>query len=759
MPHRTDTWPQTGPRNGPQRGLQTMPPPDLMDVGTHDAGMGDHLPARDGRAIILHGMRLVRRYRTLFLAVGAGTFILGCGVTLGLKRTYMATATVVVSPASTDPVNQQNTQPADRLDDDELATQAGLLQSRDVANAVLRALPPPPAPPHFSLRAELCAHAGLLCPRAKPGNPEAERQAQVDQLLAAVTVVPGIHSRIISISVNAADGQRAADLANAFVTEYQQIALDRQRADLNRTAAWVDSRTAQLRQRWLEAATAATTFNAAHKLSNTGAGSANGPLVDREMSEAAIGLSQAQNRLAAAQARADALARASARGESRALVTLTQQPILVATANTLAELQSTRTQKAAAMGPHHPDLAGLDQQIAETRASLGAETQAAVASINEDVESARAEVAQLSHNLDQLREEASSQGSPQAEYLTLQQEAQSARDVYEAFLGRSKEMVDRVALLQPPVAFVSHGTAPDAPTFPNRTKLLLGVIVLSAVAAAGAVFLRDLFAAGFGEIEQLRAMTGLPFLTPIPQVAHPRGRARGALRHHMLDAPFSPASEAVRSLLAQLSLAAPLTGRGRVVTVASASAGEGKTSLSSWLATLAHSGGQPVLVIDGDHRQGSRRRDGAPVPPGLTELLSGAASAPDVIRRDADTGIDYIPAGAPCMISFDTAEIGRLRTLLEDMGRSYSLIVIDSPPLHAMPDGLVYGAVADQTIFVCRWLRTSRGAILSSIERLRSYGAQVSGVVVSMAEASAAAFPGAREGRRTTQRIALNYDS
>ncbi|WP_246395685.1 GumC family protein [Gluconacetobacter tumulisoli] len=710
---------------------------------------------RDGRTIILHGLRLLRRYHRLFLAVGIGTFVVGCGATLSLKRSFVATATVVVSPTSSDPVGNRGAQQAEGLSDDELATQAGLLQSRDVAAAVLRDLPPPASRGGFSLKNMLCTHGlHLACPKAVRADPAAQAQAQVDRLLAAVTIAPGPRSRIISITVNADDGQRAADLANAFVVEYQKIALDRQRADLNRTAAWVDGRTMQLRERWLEAATKASAFNATHKLSNTGDGAGNGPLIEREMSETAISLTQAQGRLAAAEARSDALARATARGEARGLVTLTQQPILVATANTLLQLESTRMQKAAALGPHHPDLAGLDQQIATTRASLAAETRAALDSINEDAVSARAEVGQLTHDLDRLRQEASGQGSPQAEYRMLTQEAQSARDVYEAFLERSKELVDRVDLLQPPVAFVSHAAAPDTPTFPNRKKLLMGVVVLSLVAAAGAVFLRDLFSSGFGEVEQLRALVGLPLLTAIPWIA---GRDRRSVRRHVLDNPFSPASEAVRSLLAQLSLSAPKTARGRVVVVASASAGEGKSSLAAWLAGLARTGGQPVLIIDGDHREGTPGR--SPLCPGLTELLSGEASVGEVVRPDPETGVDFLPAGAPKLFPFDTTEIARLRDMLKELGRSYSLIVIDSPPLLAMPDGLVYGALADQTVFVCRWLHTSRSAVLSSIERLRSYGAHVSGVVVSMAEEHAATHPGTRYGRQDTRRIALHYDS
>ncbi|GAA4488823.1 MULTISPECIES: GumC family protein [Gluconacetobacter] len=742
LTNRTDLWTSMG-----------------SPSGMNDFSTADHLamapPARDGRAILLHGIRLVRRYRTLFLAVGAGTFLVGCGVTLSLKRTFMATATVVVSPASMDQTALPNAQPTDRLQDDELATQAGLLQSRDVAAAVLRSLPPPPVPQTFSLRGALCVHTHLLCAKAGPAHPDSVFQAQIDRLQAAVIVAPGVRSRIISISVNAADGQRAADLANSFVTEYQQIALDTRRGNLNRTAAWVDNRTAQLRERWLEAATKANMFNTAHHLTNTGDDAGNGPLIDRQISETAISLTQAQNRLAAAQARADALSHANAEGESRALITLAQQPILVAAANTLTQLESTRMQKASTMGPHHPELAGLDRQIAAARVSMARETSAALASIDAEVASTRAEVTRLTRNLDTLREQAGTQSSPQAEYRMLVQEAQSAREVYEAFLGRSKEMVDRVELLQPPVAFVSHATAPDAPTFPNRKKLLMGVVILSLAAAGGAVFLRDLLSPGFGEIEQLRAMIGMPLLTAIPRVPRHDGRM---IRRHVVDAPFSPASEAVRSLLAQLSLSAPMTERGRVVAITSASAAEGKSSLAYWLATLARAGGQPALVIDGDHRESRQRRDIAPVQRGLSELLSGTASVADVVQHDTESGVDFIPAGAPGMFSFDTAEIARLRSLLKDIGRSYNLIIIDSPALQIMPDGLVYGAVADQTVFVCRWLQTSRTAILSSLEQLRSYGAQVAGVVVSMAEDSAAAFPGSSQYLRHRP-IALPYDS
>ncbi|MDT8871244.1 hypothetical protein RAA17_09590 [Komagataeibacter rhaeticus] len=168
--------------------------------------------------------------------------------------------------------------------------------------------------------------------------------------------------------------------------------------------------------------------------------------------------------------RADALRDAASRGDARAAVALSQEPILVSTANALMQLQSTRQEEAATYGPQHPRLRALDQQIAVTRASLAAETQAALNSIREDQISARAEVDRLNENLDLLRQKAGGQSAPQAEYRTLDQEAQSARTVYETFLEHAKEVVDRAALLQPPISLVSHASAPDVPSFPTARR-------------------------------------------------------------------------------------------------------------------------------------------------------------------------------------------------------------------------------------------------------------------------------------------------
>ena len=65
----------------------------------------------------------------------------------------------------------------------------------------------------------------------------------------------------------------------------------------------------------------------------------------------------------------------------------------------------------------------------------------------------------------------------------------------------------------------------------------------------------------------------------------------------------------------------------------------------------------------------------------------------------------------------------------------------------------------DQTVFVCRWQRTSRQAVLASLDRLRDYGANVAGVVVTMVDQNSALQFDGDYGRRERQLISRLYGS
>ncbi|WP_086644173.1 polysaccharide biosynthesis tyrosine autokinase [Acetobacter sp. DsW_063] len=690
-----------------------------------DNGAAYHRQPVDGYAVMWRYVGVMSRHRALFASVFAVAFLGGTGVVFSLKRSFVSTATVVVTAPVDDPFSQ-TAQGGKTLEDDELATQAELIQSRDVAELVLKQIPASEGGHKGGLRAALCSHGlKFACPAPAPSEQQGqlEHDARIDGLLATITVEPQPHSRVIALSAKADTADAAASIANAFISSYQQVSLTQQRGDLARDAEWLDERTSALRRRWVEAEKAASDFNAQHGLTNLDGDS---PLVGHEIATMAASLNQAQARYAAAQARMEVLNEVKANGDPRSIIALGDQPLLVASANALMQAEAARAQKIGSFGPNHPDVVGLTGQVAAAKASLAAETRQALGSVNAELVASRAEVAQLTRSLDALRGSYTGQGAAQAEYRTLRQDADSAKSVYEAFLDRAKEFADRAALLRPPVAFVSHAAVPAAPTFPNRKKLELGVIVLGLISASTAVALRAMLSSGFTDIEELRRFGGLRLLAVLPKT---RGLARASGKLSVGQS-YSPIGDAARGLLTQLSLMrASGDADDRIVAVTSPTSGDGKSTLVSWLAATVQAGGQDVLVI-GDAAGRST------VGHGLWDVASGRATADEAIERDATTGVDVLWGGD--LSAFDPSGVDKLRAVLRGLSSRYRMIVIDAPSLMVNPDGLVLASIADQALFVCRWNDTSRRDAALCIERLRHYGVRVSGLVLNAAEGRAA---------------------
>ena len=93
-------------------------------------------------------------------------------------------------------------------------------------------------------------------------------------------------------------------------------------------------------------------------------------------------------------------------------------------------------------------------------------------------------------------------------------------------------------------------------------------------------------------------------------------------------------------------LHASRTDSVRVLMVASALGGEGKTSLACHLATSLARAGRRILLIDGDLRRPSvHELFDLPQVPGLCEVLRGEAAVADVVRPALADGLWLVPAG------------------------------------------------------------------------------------------------------------------
>ncbi len=685
-------------------------------------------PPADGG--LQEAFRVLRRHWAL---IGFVAFLTtGCAVAaaLLLPRVYTATGIVAIRPATPDPFPLASASLQGRPDSAEVATEMVALKSRDLARQVVSALDLG-ATPSPSLLASACGlvRRWMICP--EPQGPPT-MAARVDAFLASLAIAPteqtGDRSLAISVGYKAKDPKLAAQVVNTLIDLREKQEIANQSGEYNRTATWLDQRANELRDRWVAAEETVAQFREKNGLTETLAGGRMAPLVGQQVASAATEYTKIQADLAGAEARQNALRQALAAGDKRALIRLPDQPILVSLAKSLDELTMRRTMLGQS---YRPGLMGaLNATIADTQRKLDQESKHALAEINTQVAVKRAEARQIEQNLIDLKAQSASLSGPLARLQTLEHEAATASTVYANFLARANEMSDRTPTLAPTTETLSRADAPEQPSFPRLSRFLAAGMVLGLVGGAGAGWAREKLGGGYKEISRVTEQLSLPLISIVPFVG---ARRLGVpLRRYVSERPFSAAAEAVRSLAAAIALANRTSDAPCAVVITSAVGQEGKSTLCYWLAEAAAREGQSVLLIDGDYRKSvvPNRLEAA----GFTDVLAGRAPLESVIIRDGASTMDYMPPGRPRSSAFIRAELDQLRALITEVKRHYALVVIDAPPLLGMSESLVFASVADQSVFVCRWQRTSRAAVVSCLRRLRAAGAHMTGIVLSMVD-------------------------
>ena len=197
---------------------------------------------------------------------------------------------------------------------------------------------------------------------------------------------------------------------------------------------------------------------------------------------------------------------------------------------------------------------------------------------------------------------------------------------------------------------------------------------------------------------------------------------------HMIAA----SREQYRRLGAVLHAGQNATGL-KVVMVASAVAGEGKTLTASNLAlTLSESYHRNVLLIDADLRRPSLDGIfGIVSGSGLSEGLTSRVETPLNVCQ-VSPNLTVLPAGHPTHDPMAGLTSDRMRRLLEEARESFDWVIIDTPPTVLLSDAHLLASMVDGTILVVRANETPFDLIKRATEAIGR--SRILGVVLNGAE-------------------------
>jgi len=170
----------------------------------------------------------------------------------------------------------------------------------------------------------------------------------------------------------------------------------------------------------------------------------------------------------------------------------------------------------------------------------------------------------------------------------------------------------------------------------------------------------------------------------------------------------------------------------RMVMIASALGGEGKTSLSCHLAASLTRAGLRTLLVDCDLRRPSiHRLFELPVGPGVCEILRGESDVESAIVPAELAGLAILPAGECDTEAIQALACGELGILFAKLRTAYDFVVVDSSPVLPVADSLQVAQHVDTVLYSVLRDVSRMPALHAAHARLASVGIRPLGVVVA----------------------------
>lgn len=371
----------------------------------------------------------------------------------------------------------------------------------------------------------------------------------------------------------------------------------------------------------------------------------------------------------------------------------------------------------------HPTVKALRARVNELDARLDTVGQSIKRSIYLEYQAARQQEEGLGSRVGMLQSDALNEQDRGVQYNLLKRVADTNRALYDSLLERFNELNASAGAASNNISLVDRAEVPFGPSSPNIPLNLLLASVLGLALAGGFVFVREYFDDEIRSPDDIEAKLGLPMLGLIPL-------AEDTVDDELRDSK-SPISEAYHSLVTNL-LYSTANGLPKSLLLTSAAEGQGKTTTAKALALDLARLGRSVLLIDADLRRPTLHRtieDHSRL--GLTALLAGQTDVGSVVVAGPIPNLSYMTAlpipPEPSLLLGG----GRLPEILSQVKSRYDVVIVDGPPMLGLSDAALLASHVDGTLIMADASRFHKGAVKSTLRRLRMVGGQVLGVVVT----------------------------
>ncbi|MBY0322694.1 MAG: polysaccharide biosynthesis tyrosine autokinase [Reyranella sp.] len=547
----------------------------------------------------------------------------------------------------------------------------------------------------------------------------------IDALLGHIDVSTLGRSHVLSVKAESRNPQTASAIANALAERY----LEYQRRDkiesMDRVDKFLMGRVAELREAVRKSDQAVEDYRRANDLYKS---SSSGGVTSQQLTELNTQLLAAQTAKAEADSRLKEAQEMRKGGlNSESVPEVLRSPLISALRSQQADADRKAAELQATYGPRHPSMLNARSESGNIQARISTEVAKIIDGLGREARTADARYQALAQNFETLKKQMGSVNDKAIGLEALERDAVVNRNLLEAMLLRAKQSTGAEDIMTANAKLVSPASPPQAPSYPPKALLALLGVAGGLMVGVTVALLREGGDHTFRRAEQIEALTGLPVMAMVPQVA---GRNQPAMQ--VLRQPTSAYSEALRRLHIGVELS-ETANSPKTILISSATPSEGKSVMVASLGRLLASNGKRVLLIDCDWRSPRlhqifrcSNRDGL-----ASLLVDKESDLENTIHHDALSGVDVMPSGAWSPRSAHLLSSDRMRHLLEALEQHYEFIILDTPPALVTADVLALSRLVEKVVFVVRWGHTRQEAVLEALKQIVDAQGDVAGVVMS----------------------------
>ncbi|WP_277561153.1 polysaccharide biosynthesis tyrosine autokinase [Acinetobacter beijerinckii] len=379
----------------------------------------------------------------------------------------------------------------------------------------------------------------------------------------------------------------------------------------------------------------------------------------------------------------------------------------------------------------------LEQQLADMAAKYTTE-HPAMREINAQIAALNKQINELNGTLKQLPD-------IQRQYLQLYREVEVKTQLYTALLNSYQQLRIAKAGEIGNVRIVDTAVEPVEPIKPKKLQILILAMFLGGFLGTLIALLRNMLRTGVKDSTQIEREFDLPVYATVPR--SPIQETRMSILKKKKNIPILAvkhnddiAVESLRSIRTAIHFALA-NAKNNIIMIAGPAPEVGKSFISTNLATIFAQSNKKVLLIDADMRRGYMHKYfNLDVKPGLSELLSNQADLSQVIHQTDVAGLSIITRGKNPTNPSEMLSSQQFKLLLENLDQQYDHIIIDTPPVLAVTDGIIISQYAGVNLLVARYAKSQMKELELSLNRFEQAGVKVNGFILNDIQRASAGY-------------------